>query len=96
MSKIQIEGKTAYPKEKITEQLLNLVKGRLTIIKKEITEIQMDIKQFQSKYSLNDEEFIEKYQNGELGDDQDFFVWKGSIQLLDALSEEEKMLREIL
>ena len=96
MSKIQIEGDTVFSKEKITEQLLNLIKGRLSTIKKEITEIKTDLEQFHLKYSLTNDEFLNKFQEGILGDNNDYFVWKGSLELLHALIDEEKMLREVL
>ena len=30
---------------------------------------------FEEKYSLKSEEFIKKFDNGEMGDDLDFFEW---------------------
>lgn len=96
MSKIQIEGDTVFSKEKITEQLLNLIKGRLGTIKKEIKEIHNDLEHFQDKFALSNEEFLIKFQDGSLGDDKDYFVWKGSLDLLASLVEEENMLREVL
>ena len=30
---------------------------------------------FEEKYSISSEEFMTKFENGELGDDQDFFDW---------------------
>ncbi|MFV2015768.1 MAG: hypothetical protein ACC656_10090 [Candidatus Heimdallarchaeota archaeon] len=96
MSKIHIEGDTVFSKEKITEQLLNLIKGRLGTIKKEIKEIQNDLEYFHKKFALSDEDFSLKFQDGILGDNKDYFVWKGSLDLLASLVEEENMLREVL
>jgi hypothetical protein len=96
MSKIQIEGDTVFSKEKITARVLNLIKGRLGEIKKEIKNIQKDLEKFQTDYDLSNEDFLLKFQNGSLGDENDYFVWKGSIELLESLIEEENMLREVL
>ena len=96
MSKINIIGKTTHPKDQITKGILNIIKGRLMAIKEELTSIEKDLTQFREKYSLNDEDFLHKFKSGELGDNEDFFVWEGSLRLYEKLTAEETMLREVL
>ncbi len=33
------------------------------------------LSRFEDKYDMTTEEFVEKFEKGELGDDQDFFEW---------------------
>ena len=96
MSKIEITGPTSLPKEILTNQLLELVQGRLMTIQEEKSEIIHDIELYQKKYGFSNDIFLEKWLMGQLGDDQDFFVWESSLNLLKKLDEEEVILREIL
>lgn len=41
---------------------------------------------FEEQYGLSSVEFYERYQRGELGDERDFIVWAGLIQLLERMS----------
>ena len=43
------------------------------------------------KYNMSSEEFREKFESGELGDDEEYFLW---CSLLEALSSVEKRLRD--
>jgi len=81
VAKINILGKTTHPKEQITEGIMNIIRGRLMAIKEEITSIEKDLSNFKSRYNLNDEDFLQKFNNGELGDNKDFFLWEGSLKL---------------
>ena len=94
MSKIRINGETKFSKEEITKGILNVIKGRLMTIKEEKMIIEKDLEHYRKKFDLNDDEFLHKFNNGELGDDEDFFIWKGSIEIVNNLLEEEKLLRE--
>jgi hypothetical protein len=66
-------------------------------IKEEIRAVDADLKYFQKRYNLNDEEFLPRFQSGELGDEEeDFFAWEGSIKIREKFIEEETRLREAL
>lgn len=96
MAKINIMGKTTHPKEKITEEIMNIIRGRLMAIKEELISIEKDLTDFRSRYNLNDDNFLQKFNNGELGDNEDFFLWEGSLRLFDKLKTEESVLRDVL
>jgi len=89
-------GKTTHPKEKITEEIMNIIRGRLMAIKEELISIEKDLTDFRSRYNLNDDNFLQKFNNGELGDNEDFFLWEGSLRLFDKLKTEESVLRDVL
>jgi hypothetical protein len=94
MSRIRIEGETTYSKEVIAHGVMNAVKDRLTVIKQDIQELDIDLESFRRKCELSDENFLEKFENGELGDDEDFFIWESTIKLKQKLIEEQMVLRE--
>ncbi len=87
---------TSLSKEIIAEGVLNVVKGRLMAIKEEIRNVEQDITHFEEKFGYSSEEFLQKFTSGNLGDEEEFFVWQGSLNLLKSLHEEEKLLREVL
>jgi len=96
MSKISISGNIEYPKEQITQQIIDLIKGRLLTIKDEIKSIEIDLNHFKNKYNLSNEEFLKKYQYENLGDEEEYFVWESSIKLLDKLRKENQLLKAVL
>ena len=63
---------------------------------KELLEIENELSFFTKKYSLDEEEFLDKFNKGTLGDDEDYFVWEGSINIKRKLLEEQKMLSELI
>ncbi|MHA1168707.1 MAG: hypothetical protein ACTSRU_12845 [Candidatus Hodarchaeales archaeon] len=83
-------------KNKIEESVIDLIKGRLITIKSELQSIDREIADFILKYNMNSEEFLSKFDNGLLGDDEDFFTWKGKIKIKQALINEQELLRETL
>ncbi|CAN2040688.1 conserved hypothetical protein [Candidatus Magnetomoraceae bacterium gMMP-15] len=46
-----------------------------------------DLKQFETRYQMTSLEFYEKFENGLLGDEMDFFEWSGLIELKNDLLE---------
>ena len=96
MSKVKITGETSSDKNKIEKTINDLIKGRLLTIKSELQSIDDDLNSFSLKYNMNRKEFLTKFDKGLLGDDEDFFTWKGNIKIKRALIEEQDLLREAL
>jgi hypothetical protein len=96
MSRIRIDGETNHPKDVIARDVVNAVIGRLAAIKETVQAIDADITAFHKKYGYSNEEFLESFRRGDLGDDEDFFAWEGSIKLRQKMIEEEGNLREVL
>ena len=65
-------------------------------IKEELISIEKDLTDFRSRYNLNDNDFLQKFNNGELGDNEDLFLWEGSLRLYEKLKMEESVLRDVL
>ncbi len=96
LSKINIIGRTSHPKDQITKGIINIIKGRLMAIKEELASIEKDLTNFRGRYNLNDNDFLQKFNSGELGDNEDFFVWEGSLRFHAKLKNEESILRDVL
>jgi hypothetical protein len=70
--------KNVEDKEKIFETFFEYYK---TKIKREISEMQVDIEDFEKKYNMSSKEFYKKFENGELEDNNDFILWSGIIEM---------------
>jgi len=96
LSKVKIVGDTSIDKEILEEKVIDLIKERLIAIKKELNELEVDLSFYSKKYSLNEKEFNEQFANGILGDNEDYFLWEGSLKIKEKLIKEQKMLSELV
>ena len=53
--------------------------------KKNIEAYNKDLQKFELQYGMRSSVFYEKFENGQLGDDMDYFEWAGLIELRDSL-----------
>ena len=96
MSKVKIIGETSIDKDILEAHITKLIKGRLMVIKTELTEINDELAYYTKRYQLANEEFLQKFNAGALGDEEDFFMWEGSLKVRRKLLEEQQMLSEII
>lgn len=96
MSKVKIIGDTSTDKEILEEKITDLIKERLVTIKQELSEIESELSFYSKKYSLNEQDFLEQFNNGSLGDDEDYFIWEGSLNIKQKLVKEQEMLSELV
>ncbi len=52
--------------------------------------------EMERKYSMSSFEFLEKFDSGSLGDDQDYFVWWSLIHGLEAVRARKDKIRRML
>jgi len=52
------------------------------------------LKEFEEEYGMSSEEFMEKFESGELGDDEDFFEWYAVYKSKEHWEEKTTELRE--
>ena len=50
---------------------------------------------FEQKFSLNSNEFMQKFENGDIGDDQEYFDWYAAKRGLDIWHERQVILEGI-
>lgn len=55
-----------------------------------------ELAEMERKYSMPSFEFLEKFESGSLGDDQDYFVWWSLIHGLEALRARKEKIRRML
>jgi hypothetical protein len=55
-----------------------------------------EIREFEQQYEMNSQEFMSRFEKGELGDSQDFFEWWGLLRGKDAIADEIKKAKAVL
>ena len=64
------------PKSALIDQTLaKLVESELSELRKELREVNDRIDELERRYGMETENFIEKFDAGEIGDDADFVEW---------------------
>jgi len=63
--------------------------------KKQLTEYETKLKQFEVQYGMSSTEFYQKFEAGELGDAMDFFDWSGLVEFQKYTQDEIYQLETI-
>lgn len=82
---IQLHG----DKEVLIEKFLEFYKKQL---RREISHMEMDLKNFEKKYGMSNDEFATKFSEGKLDDSNDFQIWSG---ILEMQNESKNKLKHI-
>lgn len=72
----------------VKRQLLHIIGRERKICDLAIRHLEDKLRDFEKKYSLSSAEFYERFQKGNIGDDQDFFEWKA---LFESVREWQEM-----
>ncbi len=80
----------------IKETLKKLIEQEIDMLEKEKEQYKREMAKFEEKYSQKSEEFIKKFNNGEMGDDLDFFEWYASVDSYNRVEKRQKFLMENL
>jgi len=84
----------------LSEEDLTVIKEslnrELNVLKAKIRIVESEIRDFEKKYEMSSEEFLERFDKGELGDSQDFFEWWGLLKGLERLKKEIERVRRVL
>ena len=70
----------------------NIFEYQIFELRKEILNLQLDLKAFEKKYQLSTEEFYKKFNNGEFDDNTDYMAWAG---IYEMLKRSEKKLKDL-
>ena len=96
---LNVNAKTAKRLKKVLEYsrdeetfAQNVIAYRLAELRRAILNLKLDMQVFEEKYRLSSRDFYEKFNRGEMGDDEDFITWAGLVEMLD---ENEKRLGEL-
>ncbi len=64
-----------YPEEEIKEVIDESIASRLEFAQRRLAAYQASCTTFENRYGLNTQEFLEKFDSGALGDQQEWFDW---------------------
>ena len=67
----------------------------IILLESKINLAKSEIKQFEEKYHISSSEFLKKFENGDLGDSQDYFEWWGLVKGLKTLEERLKKAKAV-
>jgi len=59
----------------------NFVEFEIKKIKRGIARIQIELDKYEKIYGLKTEDFYQKFENGEFGDETDFMLWSGIYEM---------------
>lgn len=88
--------KTKANKELALEALSSAIERELKILKAKLKGFEEEIQKFESKHRLSSKEFYEKFESGELGDDEDYFTWWSAIHAQKSIQARMETLQELL
>jgi len=80
----------------IKETLKKLIEQEIDMLEKEKERYKKETDIFEEKYSLKSEEFIKKFDKGEMGDDLDFFEWYAFVDSYNRVEKRQRVLMENL
>jgi len=65
------------------------------IIDMGIKEYKKELEEYEERYKMTSEEFIRRYNNGELGDEEKWFDWLLAYKAFNHLIERERLIKGI-
>ncbi len=75
------------------KMIRNILLYRVQELEKSTKIIHIDLQKFERKYDMTSAEFYEKFENGELGDENsDFYQWSGEFEVYQNYQKELKFL----
>ena len=84
---------------KIHEEAMNIVKSGLAIeeniLKMSLGEYKKDLETFERKYKMSSEEFIQKFESGDLGDEAKWFDFLFAYRAYEHVRKKLKLMEEI-
>lgn len=70
----------------------NFINFQISELNKSLFNISIDMKNFENKYNVTTDKFYSAYQEGKIGDSEDYMVWAG---IYEMYQENEKKLQEL-
>jgi len=85
---------THYPRKIAVPMIHSTFQREIDLVSVQLERLKDQAKEFEQKYGMNSEEFYEKFEKGELGDQQDFFLWVSNLDIYKKLDREHTLLKE--
>ncbi len=72
------------------------LKREVDLMESRIKLVRSEIKDFEEKYKMPSDEFLEQFEEGSVGDSQDSFEWWGLLKGLKKIEEKVKLDKAVL
>ncbi len=60
----------------------NFIAYQIAELKKGVLNITLELKQFEKQYQMNSETFYQQFEQGMMGDSEDYLLWSGLYEML--------------
>ncbi|QGA80925.1 hypothetical protein LC1Nh_1053 [Candidatus Nanohalobium constans] len=70
------------------------VSRELDIVERKLERFRERLEDFEDEHDMDSEEFLEEFESGNLGDDQDYFEWKAVYQSVQRLEDRKERLEK--
>ena len=89
--------KTSLAEEEVTIVKESL-RRELALSEAKVGLIREEVEGFEKRYGMSsdEDEFVDKFERGELGDDQDYFEWWGLVRGLEKIEERIGKIKAVL
>lgn len=77
----------------IKATLKKLIVQEIEVLEKEKEMYKTEMENFEKKYNISSKEFLKKFNNGEIGDDLEYFEWSAYVDSYNKIKERQKILR---
>jgi hypothetical protein len=71
---------TGYAEEEINEVIDESIASRLEFAQRRLADYQVSCAAFEQQYGMKSDEFLDKFESGALGDQQEWFDWYAAIE----------------
>jgi hypothetical protein len=92
---LTVDIKGDFTSQEVSEVIRGALEQNLRIAKYKIKKYLEICEGFEKKYGMNSDLFMEKFNSGELGDNDDFFDWYAAKRGLDISNRKLKIISEI-
>ena len=84
-----------YPRDMTFFALKSTFEKEIELLSMQLSRLKKELKKFEQKYGMVSSEFYQKFERGELGDRQDFFIWVSDMDIYTKLMNEYKLLKNL-
>ncbi len=84
-----------YPRDRTFFALKSTFEKETALLSMQLNRLKKELKTFERKYSMTSSEFYNKFEKGDVGDKQDFFIWVSDIDIYTKLMEEYRLLKNL-
>ena len=96
MNENLIKVSSQYKYMQFKREVVESLKRELSICNVALSNMKEKLEKFEIKYAMNTKEFNEKFEKGQLGDDQDFFEWNAYKEYYNDWQNRKRALEEVL